>query len=757
MWLVSLVVSSGCAVYEPELIDLAGARAGRSGSSTDGVSVTDCSNERASCTLFQASGVCVAGECLIASCTFPYGDCDGRADNGCEADLHSADACGRCGVVCRFVHAAASCDDDHCVMAACESGYADCDAESNNGCERSIDTATDCGACDNTCPDPAHASARCDRGACAGSCDSGFGDCNQLPDDGCEHPLTDVEHCGTCDTHCNGPHVSSAACDDGRCVDVVCESDHADCNGDPSDGCEVELGTLQDCGSCGAVCALPHVELTRCLTKDDAAETCVPDTICSADELDCDPRQKQPCARGYADCDGLPANGCEADLTRLTSCGRCGVSCVTPGAVTECRDGVCTTARCAAGFADCADSGSCRSLADDARNCGACGNVCSGPGARCIGGHCTTQLCAAGRADCDDNPLSFCETSLEAVQSCGACGVECGPAFQAVLGCERGQCVVDHCQAGFGDCDKDPSNGCEVGLNSLDDCGACGVACTPPRALAAACQEATCRVLACIPGYADCNDAGADGCETALVTAEHCGSCSNDCHALPNVAAAGCVRAGCQIERCEVGFADCDGTAANGCEVSLAAPEHCGSCALDCGALDHVGSADCADGACRVLECGSEFGDCNGLAADGCERSLLTTQDCGTCEQTCQSNHAQAACNAGQCDHGGCDEGYGDCDGDAANGCETSLDSSAHCGACGAACEGGASCHDGVCDCAYDAQCDDGLHCCDGQCVDTTGSCFPFPCIPSTDRSDNHDRCGACGAVCQGWCCGPLF
>jgi hypothetical protein len=44
-----------------------------------------------------------------------------------------------------------------------------------------------------------------------------------------------------------------------------------------------------------------------------------------------------------------------------------------------------------------------------------------------------------------------------------------------------------------------------------------------------------------------------------------------------------------------------------------------------------------------------------------------------------------------------CDPGFGDCDRMAANGCETPLDSNLHCGACGNACGAGLACAGGTC------------------------------------------------------------
>ena len=48
-------------------------------------------------------------------------------------------------------------------------------------------------------------------------------------------------------------------------------------------------------------------------------------------------------------------------------------------------------------------------------------------------------------------------------------------------GVEAGSCQVTRCDTGWDNCDNSPTNGCERPLNTLTDCGACGVACNLPR------------------------------------------------------------------------------------------------------------------------------------------------------------------------------------------------------------------------------------------------------------------------------------
>ena len=143
---------------------------------------------------------CVGGEC---ACEAGYADCDGDAENGCEADLASAASCGACGVVCRH----AACQAGACV---CEPGFDDCDGDAANGCEADLASDTSCGACGRAC-----VNAACAAGAC--ECLPGFSDCDADDATGCEvDVLGDAESCGVCGHGCAG-----GACDGGQCQPVV--------------------------------------------------------------------------------------------------------------------------------------------------------------------------------------------------------------------------------------------------------------------------------------------------------------------------------------------------------------------------------------------------------------------------------------------------------------------------------------------------------------------------------------------------------
>ncbi len=92
---------------------------------------------------------------------------------------------------------------------------------------------------------------------------------------------------------------------------------------------------------------------------------------------------------------------------------------------------------------------------------------------------------------------------------------------------------------------------------------------------------------------------------------------------------------------------------------------------------------------------------CTPLTATGCrERALLVCAANGqdTVAVPCPpTTSATVTCTAGACVYA-CNAGYGDCDGLAINGCETELRTSAtHCGRCGNACAAGVACRAYAC------------------------------------------------------------
>ncbi len=291
--------------------------------------------------------------------------------------------------------------------------------------------------------------------------------------------------------------------------------------------------------------------------------------------------------------------------------------------------------------------------------------------------------CPTGMGDCDGDPSNGCEVDLQTtLSSCGACGTACGET-NAAAACVAGTCQLT-CAAGFGNCDGNAANGCETDLSTTPaDCGACGTTCGSINGIAT-CSSSTCGIV-CSAGFADCDGSLADGCEVNLAgDVANCGTCGNICGALN--AAPFCTGGSCGFT-CNAGFLDCNGLPGDGCEVNVNAdPSNCGACGSVCAPANATGA--CSAGTCSVAACTGAFKDCNGLVADGCEVDTASSpSNCGACGNVCSLANATAGCAAGACTVATCSGSFRDCNGIAPDGCETDVATSlANCGACGAVC-----------------------------------------------------------------------
>ena len=326
-----------------------------------------------------------------------------------------------------------------CVAYECPAPYATCPNKAGV-CTANLKKDVDnCGACGVECKladstSPANATFYCGDGQCRLRCVGLFADCNGNPEDGCEVSVEgDPANCGACGNACKAGEVCwEAACG--------CPPGFTQCGS----GCTKIESDPSNCGGCGTTCSLPSPD------AGPAEWPCGPGVLA--------PHQGPICAQsscaigctdGHANCnDDICGDGCETNLANdPKNCGACGHACK---AEEVCIDGEC----------ECSDPsltycGRCVDLQRDEENCGTCGNVCPGlvepwktGGPLCVLGRCTYH-CAAGYADCDHRIDNGCEVDLMVdPTNCGACGVQCD--LEGGQPCAAGQCLTKPCEPDAG-------------------------------------------------------------------------------------------------------------------------------------------------------------------------------------------------------------------------------------------------------------------------------------------------------------------
>jgi hypothetical protein len=187
------------------------------------------------------------------------------------------------------------CRAGQCIVpfGACETGFAHCSINPNDGCEADLSTPSNCNGCGIRCSAPY---SQCKDG-------NGYHFCGipctaPQPDDCgfyCVDLQSDMSNCGTCGNYCYLPGANTV-CQGGRCTMTGCaDSTFADCTADP--GCETQLGSDGNCGGCG----------DRSCVLANTLFTCNDGTGCGA----------AICAPGFGNCDVTSAD-CEASFTATT-------------------------------------------------------------------------------------------------------------------------------------------------------------------------------------------------------------------------------------------------------------------------------------------------------------------------------------------------------------------------------------------------------------------------------------------------------
>ena len=325
--------------------------------------------------------------------------------------------------------------------------------------------------------------------------------------------------------------------------------------------------------------------------------------------------------------------------------------------------------------------------------------------------YCASSKCPEGWTTCPNSRFPCDVNVLRDVDNCGACGNACPPSTgTAAYACVGGACAVQCDANGLSlDCDGIPDNGCETAANRNMHCGACGNECLDP---AMPCIRQPDGRYACGCGSNEqycttpsprCVDRDDDN---------NCGACGNKCDpnndggTLPPDTYYGCADQKCGALKCKKPKGNCDGIAENGCETSLITNENCGACGNAC-----ADGQTCSVGPDKKVRCmcptGSTFcasGTAEyGLLAGACVDIATDENNCGACDVGCY----QLALSAGvssRCKYGSCvaecAEGLADCNRSLSDGCEVNTNSDPrNCGGCGILCDAvaGQACVAGRC------------------------------------------------------------
>ena len=350
--------------------------------------------------------------------------------------------------------------------------------------------------------------------------------------------------------------------------------------------------------------------------EDPTASFCPADQTCLGGRC----RPRPTCPEGYADCDGVRANGCESFLaTDSLNCGVCGRRCPSEaGATSSCVASRCAPIACDSAYLDCnGNLGRGRDGCEHPASCGPCGTTAS------------TEVCGNGLDDDCDGVLEegcSCTAGMACTTTCGSDGMlACAPGGGA--SCSP---PAEMCNGRDDDCDGLSDEGCCMpGTSCRTTCGSFGTTtcgpmgtpgtCTPPTetcngrdddcdtrtdestAPPITCGRGVCQrsAPACDMGMPGVCTPGTPGIESCNALDDDCDGSSDEGFGAPVVCGVGiCQRT---VPGCPVGGMMMT------CTPGMPGSEVCNGLDDDCDTHtdEGFGSVSCGDGACRrtVDEC----------------------------------------------------------------------------------------------------------------------------------------------------------
>jgi hypothetical protein len=282
---------------------------------------------------------------------------------------------------------------------------------------------------------------------------------------------------------------------------------------------------------------------------------------------------------------------------------------------------------------------------------------------------------------------------------------DAGPTTTTALECDSGTKAC----AGICASTQDPAVGCS---------GQCSACQTPPNALAGCTLENDsfiCGIKSCNDQYLNCDDSGADGCETHVTTRANCGACQASCtqkfcEPKPSGDGYECSDT-CDAPNTTCGDAGSD--AGVECTSLQTDNDNCGACGTACAVTN--GAGFCDGGNCETT-CNANYFLCNGVCAFAtsqlCGKSCAPCPTGSICDTTVSSGTygtcIATSCSEGNttcgptcsidctltgdtCVNGNCTTHVSGCQtGECSlpdGGCTTDLSTSPNCGACGVSCD----------------------------------------------------------------------
>ena len=412
-----------------------------------------------------------------------------RVCNGTCLDVRSDPKhCGSCGKRCK--------SGEHCVSGRCKAiksstGQQTQTPTCSDGVRNGNETDVDCGgpncpACTNgkNCLAPSDCiSGVCSNGVCVAPPPACTAD-NCGAQHGCP-PCTNGKTCAT------GADCTSGHCSGGVCVQCASA---ADCPPAASGSCQTAICAAGVCGTTANDTNVPADDGNPC--TDDICVGGVPSHPARAGNPTCGSGKHCNAGTCVSDtcADGIK-NGGETDVDcGGPDCPPCvtGKNCLQDNdcASNVCSGGICHEATCN----DTRKNGSETDIDCGGPDCPPCalGKHC-GEDSDCASGHCNQGVCANCSVPSDCGQSTECVTYTCPNGTCGQSNTQQGTVCQGGVCDGNGTCVVDT-------------------QNDVNNCGSIGHVCSFPHATAA-CVAGICKLQACDPGFLDCDNNPANGCE----------------------------------------------------------------------------------------------------------------------------------------------------------------------------------------------------------------------------------------------------